>query len=112
MNVLVIGCGYVGLPLGAELARQGHAVWGLRRSDAAAGELTAAGLKLLRADITDPGSFAGLPNEFDWVINTVAAGGGGAEEYRRVYWQGTRHLLAWLASRPPAKYVYTSSTSV
>ena len=28
MRVLIVGCGYVGLPLGAELARQGHEVFG------------------------------------------------------------------------------------
>src|SRR5689334_5054664 len=30
MRVLIVGCGYVGLPLGAELARLGHEVYGLR----------------------------------------------------------------------------------
>src|SRR5208337_1236028 len=32
--------------------------------------------------------------------------------YRRVYLQGTRNLIAWLATAPPKKFVYTSSTSV
>jgi ketopantoate reductase len=32
MRVLIIGCGYVGLPLGAELVRLGHEVFGLTRS--------------------------------------------------------------------------------
>src|SRR6478736_6407330 len=32
MRVLIVGCGYVGLPLGAELVRLGHQVFGLRRS--------------------------------------------------------------------------------
>lgn len=32
MRVLIIGCGYVGLPLGVELTRHGHEVFGLRRS--------------------------------------------------------------------------------
>ena len=36
MRCLIVGCGYVGLPLGAELVRQGHEVFGLRRSAAAA----------------------------------------------------------------------------
>src|ERR1017187_10487677 len=31
MRVLIVGCGYVGLPLGAELVKQGHEVFGLRR---------------------------------------------------------------------------------
>ena len=45
-------------------------------------------------------------------MNCVASGGGGAEEYRQVYLQGTRNLIEWLAPQPPKKFVYTSSTSV
>ena len=56
---------------------------------------------------------ATLPGPFDWVVNTVAStSGGGAEDYRRVYLQGTRNLIDWLAGSPPAKFVYTSSTGV
>jgi nucleoside-diphosphate-sugar epimerase len=112
MRVLIVGCGYVGLPLGADLVRHGHEVFGLRRSGSAKNELEAARIKPLRADITKPEDFAGLPVSFDWVVNCVASGGGGAEGYRRVYLQGTRNLLEWLASAPPKKFVYTSSTGV
>jgi nucleoside-diphosphate-sugar epimerase len=112
MRVLIVGCGYVGLPLGTELARLGHDVFGLRRSASAESALKEAGVKPLLADITKPEHLAALPTGFDWVINCVASGGGGAEEYRRVYLQGTRNLLEWLASVPPKRFVYTSSTSV
>ena len=44
MRVLIVGCGYVGLPLGKELVRQGHEVCGLRRSVLAETELKAAGI--------------------------------------------------------------------
>ena len=111
MRVLIVGCGYVGLPLGAELVRQGHEVFGLRRSVAAGDELKAAGLKPLFADITRPESLAKLPREFDWVVNCAAAGGGTVEDYRQLCLAGTRNLLAWLRPAPRA-YVYTSSTGV
>jgi nucleoside-diphosphate-sugar epimerase len=110
MRVLIVGCGYVGLPLGAELVRQGHEVYGLRRS--AAAELKTAGIKPLLADITQPESLAKLPRDFDWVVNCAAAGGGGADDYRQVYLTGNRNLIEWLQPAPPRKYVYTSSTSV
>lgn len=110
MRVLIIGCGYVGLPLGAELVRQGHDVFGLRRSDAAL--LKAAGITPLLADITQPGQLEMLPHDFDWVVNTVASGGGTVEDYRRTYLEGSRRLVDWLATHPPRTYVYTSSTSV
>ena len=112
MRVLIIGCGYVGLPLGAELVQLGHEVFGLRRHAAAEDELIAAGIQPLIADITRPETLIKLPNEFDWVVNCVASRGGSVEDYRQIYLQGTRHLLEWLASSPPKKFVYTSSTSV
>lgn len=112
MRVLVIGAGYVGLELGRRLAGCGHEVFGLRRGAAAAPCLEAAGLKPLAADITRPETLAGLPSQFDWVANCVSAGRGGAEDYRRVYLDGTRNLLRWLSASPPGKFVYTGSTGV
>ena len=112
MRVLIIGCGYVGLPLGADLVRKSHEVFGLRRSAGAAAELQAAGITPLTGDITQPDTLANLPNGVDWVVNCAASGGGGEEDYRRVYLEGTRNLIAWLRAAPPKKFVYTSSTGV
>jgi nucleoside-diphosphate-sugar epimerase len=116
MRVLIIGAGYIGLPLGAELARRGHAVSGLRRDRATANELKAAGIEPLFADITRANELAPLPHEFDWIVNCAASGGGDAEDYRRVYVQGMRNLTEWLAPQcngaGAPRFVYTSSTSV
>lgn len=111
MRVLIVGCGYVGVPLGAELARLGHEVFGLRRSGSAESGLKAAGIQPLIGDVTRPETLAQLPRNFDWVVNCVAAGGN-ADNYQAVYLQGTRNLIEWLAPNPPQKFVYTSSTSV
>jgi nucleoside-diphosphate-sugar epimerase len=112
MRVLIVGCGYVGLPLGKELARQGHEVFGLRRSAMAEEEMQAAGIRPLLADVTRPETLAKLPCEFDWVVNCAASGGGGAADYRQIYLEGNRNLVSWLADSPPGKFIYTSSTSV
>ncbi|MDR3457314.1 MAG: SDR family oxidoreductase [Verrucomicrobiae bacterium] len=112
MRVLIVGCGYVGLPLGIELVRQGHTVSGLRRSLAAEKELQRVGIQPLHADITLPETLAALPREFDWVVNCTASGGGDADNYRKIYLEGNHNLHAWLAPSPPKKFVYTSSTSV
>src|SRR5436305_2007790 len=112
MRVLIVGCGYVGLPLGAELAKQGHEVFGLRRTTAAAAEMRAAGIKPLSADITILPELQQLPGPFDWVVNTVSSTRGGVEEYRQVYLQGMRNLIAWLTPAPPKKFIFTSITSV
>ena len=94
MRVLIVGCGYVGLPLGAELARRGHAVSGLRRS--AAAELRAAGIEPLPADVTRAETLRNLRRDFDWVVNCAASGGGSAEDYRQLYLEGNRNLVSWL----------------
>jgi len=81
--------------------------------------LKAAGIQPLFGDVTRPETLAKLPREFDWVVNCVAAGGG-ADDYRQVYLQGTRNLIEWLAPASAEasarqalkKFVYTSSTSV
>ena len=112
MRVLIVGCGYVGRALGAALVRQGHDVFGLRRSTLANDALRRVGIQPVPADITRPETLTALPRNFDWVVNCAAAGSGSVADYRRVYLAGTRNLLAWLASVPPRKFVYTSSTGV
>lgn len=111
MRVLIIGAGYIGLPLGAELARLGHDVSGLRRNPSSAEELKAAGLHPLFADITNANELKNLPRNFDWVVFCAASGGGGIESYRQIYVDGMRNAIEWLAPNSP-KIAYTSSTSV
>jgi nucleoside-diphosphate-sugar epimerase len=114
MRVLIVGCGYVGLPLGAELVRLGHQVFGLRRS-AANAELQRLGITPLQADITQPATLANLPRDYDWAVNCVASGGGGVDEYRQLYLQGMRNLVEWLvpgsAGVPPASSAHTATTT-
>ena len=112
MRVLIVGCGYVGLPLGVELARRGHEVFGVRRSAAAAEKLKASGINPLVADVTRPETLHSLPDRFDWVVNLVSSDKGGASEYRAVYLEGTKNLVDWLAPAHPRKFVYTSSSGV
>jgi nucleoside-diphosphate-sugar epimerase len=112
MRVLIVGCGYIGLPLAAELARQGHVVFGLRRRTNTDAELKGLGIEPLCADITSPETLKSLPADFDWVVNCTASGGGDVADYRRIYREGNRHLLQWLDHARLKKFVYTSSTSV
>jgi nucleoside-diphosphate-sugar epimerase len=98
------------MALGAEAVRQGHQVWGLRRTGAAA--MSAAGITPLLADITKPLELAALPGPFDWVVNAVSSGRGGVEDYRQVYLEGARNLVAWLAPPGLKKFVEVGSTSV
>ncbi|MGH7941397.1 MAG: SDR family oxidoreductase [Limisphaerales bacterium] len=111
MKCLIVGCGYVGMSLGAELARLGHEVHGLRRDAATKAQIEAAGIHPLFADITKPETLAPLPRDFKWVVLSVSAGGD-ADHYRSIYLEGSRRLLEWLSISPPEKFLYTSSTSV
>src|SRR5437899_2083622 len=73
MRVLIAGCGYVGISLGAELARLGHQVSGLRRTDCADPLLIAAGITPLHGDVTRPLELTRLPSRYDWVVNCVTS---------------------------------------
>lgn len=110
MRILIAGCGYVGLPLATELVRQGHEVFGLRRS--ASMVFADNGIIPIQADITKAETLTKIPHRFDWVVNCAASGGGTDEDYRQLYLEGNRNLISWLRQSPPKKFVYTSSTSV
>jgi nucleoside-diphosphate-sugar epimerase len=112
MRALILGCGYVGMALGSELIKAGHEVYGLRRNQMHAEDLERTGIHPLVADITRPKELEGLPQNYDWVINCISSSGGGVSDYRAVYLEGMRRLLSWLSDSPPARLVYTSSTSV
>jgi len=111
MRVLIVGCGYVGLALGAELARRGHEVFGVRRAPDPL-ELAEYGIAPVTADITRRDELAKLPTACEWLVNTVSSVKGGMDEYRAIYLEATRNLVDWLSSQHLRRYVYTSSTSV
>lgn len=112
MRVLIIGCGYVGLPLGQHLAKGGHEVHGVRRSESGREELRRAGILPIIADVADPGRMGALGHGWDWVVNLVSSSKGGVGEYERVYVGGARLLLSHFRDAPPARYLHASSTSV
>jgi len=111
MQTLIVGCGYVGKALGEQLARQGHKVFGLKRTDDDQKELKSVGIVPLKGDVTKRADLEKLPAEYDWVLNCVSSSRGDADDYRAVYLEGTRNLLEWLSGSPLKKFVYTSSTS-
>jgi nucleoside-diphosphate-sugar epimerase len=112
MRVLIVGSGYVGFKLASDLARHGHEVLGVTRTSYHAPLLNAAGIVPLSADVSVPESCANLPRDCDWVVLCVSTRGGGVSEYERTYLQSARNLLQCMAKIPPAKFVFTSSTSV
>jgi nucleoside-diphosphate-sugar epimerase len=112
MRVLIIGCGYLGLATGRRLSALGHAVTGVRRGTDPAEDLADAGIQLLRGDITRRDQVRGWPGGWDVVINSVSSSKGGADVYREVYGNGTRHVTEWLQDSAIHRYIHISSTSV
>lgn len=110
--MLIAGCGYVGLALGARLSAKGHLVFGVRRSPSAARLLQSSGVEPLIADLGRAEHLEALPREWDWVVFCAAPDGGGEEAYRDTYFTGVCRLLDWLRPSPPRALVFTGSTSV
>ena len=63
MDVAILGCGYVGLELGARLTAAGHEVVGVRRSDAGVRAISDAGFDAVQGDVTDSDDLTTVPGE-------------------------------------------------
>lgn len=109
-RTLIVGCGYVGSVLAAELVAEGQAVFGLRRSDAPLPD----GVARVRADVSRPIAAGVLPSELDAVVYAVAAKSRDEAVYRAAYVDGLGHVLDALlaAGAVPRRVVFTSSTAV
>ncbi|MCD8533672.1 MAG: NAD-dependent epimerase/dehydratase family protein [Verrucomicrobia bacterium] len=105
-----LACGYVGLETGRRLVREGHEVYGIRRS--LDPHLAANGIHPIIGDITKPQFWQQLRPEFGWIINCVSSSRGNADVYREVYLRANQFLMHWLNDTEIDRYVYTSSTSV
>lgn len=109
-KVVVAGCGFVGLATARLLHRRGFEVLALTHSSESVAELAGEPFIATACDITDRAALGRLgAGEIQAVIHCASSGRGGAEEYRRVYLEGARHLLDVLQ---PERLIFTSSTSV
>jgi nucleoside-diphosphate-sugar epimerase len=112
MRVAILGCGYVGLELGRQLAPD-HEVVGVRRSDAGIDAIESAGFEAVQADVTDADDLARVPDA-DAVVFAASSGGRGADAAREIYVDGLRTAIEQFGNRTdaPDRLVYTSSTGV
>jgi nucleoside-diphosphate-sugar epimerase len=110
-KILIAGCGFVGLATARLFAGRGWQVVASTHSADSAAKLATEPFAVTTFDLADLHSIeahAAL-NPFDAVIHCASSGRGGAEQYRRVYLDGARHLAAVF---PAARLLFTSSTSV
>ena len=110
-RILIVGAGDVGGRAAVALSAQGHQVWALRRS-LPEQRPSLSGVQTLVADVTRPETLTQLPNGLDIVITALSPGESGEAAYRRVYVEGTRHLLLALAGQTLLRHFWVSSTSV
>jgi len=112
--ILVAGAGFLGGRLLADLAADGVPCIGLTLSADRAAELEASlGIRVLAADLGDAGALRGALDQLeerpDRVFHCASSNRGGAEAYRRVFVEGTRHLIELIQ---PERFLFSSSTSV
>ena len=108
-RILIAGCGYVGEAAADFFAARGWTVEGWTASARSAERLSGKPYPVRAVDITDATAVSAVSSEFDVIIQCASSGGGGAEEYRKVYLDGARSLVRAFEK---ATLVFTSSTSV
>jgi uncharacterized protein YbjT (DUF2867 family) len=96
-RLVVFGAGYVGGALARRAAADGWRVTALTRNPDTAAALRAAGCAVVvaRLDADDWWDAPELRDGAERVAVTVAAGGGGAEGYRRSYVDGLASVVGW-----------------
>ncbi|HMO04868.1 MAG TPA: SDR family NAD(P)-dependent oxidoreductase [Kiritimatiellia bacterium] len=109
MNVLIAGCGYVGVRAAALLHAQGHAVWALRRSPGDPLPF----LRWVQGDLT-AGTRLNLPDAIDAVILAAGLRRDTDDRYQALLVDGYGRLLHTLYGRalPPGRCVMVSTTGV
>lgn len=102
-SVLIIGCGYLGLPLAKAWIEKGFSVCGTTRTPAKMDLLKREGIEPIFLDLLKP------PFRFppaDWVYFLVSGSRDGTLPYAMI------NALAALLENPPSRFIYTSSTAV
>jgi len=108
-RILIAGCGYVGEAAADLFAARGWTVEGWTASARSAERLSGKPYPVRAVDLADDAAVSTVPAEFDVIIQCASSGGGGADEYRKVYLDGARNLVR---ACEKATLLFTSSTSV
>ncbi len=103
-SVLIIGCGYVGVPLGKAWVRKGSVVYGTTRTPARRDLLKREGIEPVLLDLLSPSPFH-FPAA-DLVYFLVAG------SHDETLLEGMTRALSALTENPPQKLIYSSSTGV
>jgi len=109
-QTLIIGCGYIGLPLALRLAEAGHEITAWVHSTASAESLAAHRFhRVIAGSVADNNIWSALGETCDLVIHCASSGRGGESAYEQVFLKGTLMMNAY---QPRARKLFVSSTSV
>lgn len=110
VQVLILGCGYVGTRLARALADQGVGVAATTMSSRRFPEIEAAGARAIRADVLEPASLRPLADLRPRVVFDLVRPQPLAPD-RYTTW-GTRNIAGVFVDSPPSALVHLSSTAV
>ena len=109
-KTLIIGCGYIGLPLALDLQAKGYETSAWVHSTATAAALVSHGFRrTIIGSVADAGVWANLDRDYDLVIHCASSSRGGETAYEEVFLQGALRIGENL---PGARKLFVSSTSV
>ncbi len=108
-QVLLAGCGDLGLRVARRLRERGDAVCALRRQPPAAGK---DGIEWLRADLTRLDSLRALPPGITQLVYLPTPDRRDPDTYRATFVEGLRHLLAVLGESSLRRVLFVSSSAV
>ncbi|MBK6758955.1 MAG: SDR family oxidoreductase [Moraxellaceae bacterium] len=104
-NILMIGCGDVGLNLANALIELGHQLTIIKRSP-----LTGINATVIEQDVSQPFSLNGLAPDYVFIILSPSAST--PEAYQQVFVEGVKNVAQALQGHTPKRVFFVSSTSV
>jgi nucleoside-diphosphate-sugar epimerase len=109
-KTLIIGCGYIGLPLALRLAETGHEITAWVHSEASAEALAGHHFHgVIAGSVADPRIWDDARADYDLAIHCASSGRGGESDYEQVFLKGA---LMMNGRVPRARKLFVSSTSV
>jgi nucleoside-diphosphate-sugar epimerase len=106
-NVIIFGCGDIGIGLASRLLNAGHQVWGVRRN---VGEIPSA-ITPIAADLATLEAHQ-IPTRMDYAVYCAAATDAHAASYARCYVTGLQRAIAAMRDHTLRRWIHVSSTRV
>lgn len=115
-NLLIIGCGDIGLHTASRLIKKKHQVVGLRRNPPASTGLIS-DIQWIRADLAQPETLASIEDQFDYILYMPAPKRSPHQSlqlaYKTIFLDGLQHTLTKVAQFQRLKrFIFISSVSV